>query len=327
MALLCVAWFVTAAPARADCGTEGAVVVQLHMDGPFEGPGFREAVQRELQAALRHRNLHVCQAPLPEGASVAAHLRLRAVEPHAVTMDVDDGVTAKRLSRRVDLASFPQDSRPLATAVAADELLRASWIELALADAPAPPKPPPVEVLEVVERDVAPGRARRTSVGARAAFDHYAAGDSQLGADAFVALRFGDRWGLELSAGARRGAPQRSDHGEVRSLSLGGGLAWLIHAVDRPNGGLVLAVDVRAAQVGLDGRARNGQRDGAGNGTTLAAGASLRTTIHLHRRLKWQLNAGGGGVLLGVIATDEGRDVTGVAGWQVNAQTGFEVLF
>ena len=61
----------------------------------------------------------------------------------AVSVEVRDAVTEKRVSRDVDLTRVPADGRAFAIALAVDELVWASWAEIALAKSQRPAKPPP----------------------------------------------------------------------------------------------------------------------------------------------------------------------------------------
>src|SRR5690606_19264247 len=50
---------------------------------------------------------------------------------------------------------MPADARALAVSSSADELLRASWAELMISDAPAPKMKPPPEVMSAVQSSLA----------------------------------------------------------------------------------------------------------------------------------------------------------------------------
>ena len=80
--------------------------------------------------------------PEEEGSGRIAVITFR-VEPcraDATTIDVviDDAVTRKRVQRMVDIGGVATSVRPRALALGVAELLRASWAELARADAPEP---------------------------------------------------------------------------------------------------------------------------------------------------------------------------------------------
>lgn len=75
-----------------------------------------------------------------------------AADATALALSIDDAVTRKSVRRAVDLGDVPASGRARALALAAAELLRASWAELALApSAPAlDPAPPRVRAAMVV---------------------------------------------------------------------------------------------------------------------------------------------------------------------------------
>jgi hypothetical protein len=90
----------------------------------------------------------------PEEAPSLAVLEIRAEACDApqrnVIVHVEDAATRKSLERRVQLTDVGEASRPRALALAVAELLRASWLELAMPDAP----PPQAEVPQVVRQAV-----------------------------------------------------------------------------------------------------------------------------------------------------------------------------
>jgi hypothetical protein len=82
----------------------------------------------------------VCEQEVP-GAVPLVLVTLRA-HGDVVSIELDDRATQKRVSRDLHVDTIPQSGRALATAIAIDELLRASWAELALMTR-TPPAPPP----------------------------------------------------------------------------------------------------------------------------------------------------------------------------------------
>ena len=128
------ALFLFALPSRADdapaCGATSRSWIRVSSDAPGFVASFR--------AEVATKGFDACASggPRPPVATVT----IAATQGSATVdvLDVLDVVTSKRVSRSVDLASIPADGRDLALAVAADELLRASWAELALTTAPPP---------------------------------------------------------------------------------------------------------------------------------------------------------------------------------------------
>jgi hypothetical protein len=88
-------------------------------------------VRKDLAAELGPRGFGVCAARAGAG-ELAAEIWLSISEPSRVAIQIDDLVTGKRVGRDVPLTPIPKGGKALAIAIAADELLRASWAELDL---------------------------------------------------------------------------------------------------------------------------------------------------------------------------------------------------
>ena len=120
---------------------------------------------RRLKLELAGRGIAVCTArPQGPASEPLATLALAPSESgeRSIRLDIEvrDAVTAKRVGREIDLSSVPADGRPDVVALAADELLRASWAELAL-----PRAPPPAVPLDPALRDrLTPKAARATGL-------------------------------------------------------------------------------------------------------------------------------------------------------------------
>ncbi len=110
-------------------------------------------------------------------------------------------MTAKRVGREIDHAGTPRDGRGVVVALAADELLRASWAELALERVPKPAVPITSEVRAVL---AAPPRPpSRVGFGVRGAGEWWSGGLSLFGADADLSVRLARRWSLRAFGGVR----------------------------------------------------------------------------------------------------------------------------
>lgn len=179
-AAFAVSFWLSASLARAEvlpCSPEiePAIALETELD---------TAIADHLAAALAARGFTLCRGA-PANAHIAAlHIELLG-EGQAVVarIELSDTVTRKRVERKLELGALPADSRPLAIAASADELLRASWAELTLVDAPPPAKPPPPAVTRAVastqretprvrsaELDITGSvtvQRRRTALGAR----------------------------------------------------------------------------------------------------------------------------------------------------------------
>jgi hypothetical protein len=178
-----------------------------------------------LGAELSVRGIDVCASD-EGGARPVATVRI-ATRSGAVTLTVDvrDAVTDKEVSRDVAIQDIPPDGLPLAIAVAADELLRASWAELALRNAPPPARPVPVAIAGVVRDSLpAPTSSRVVRIGVGAVGETYAHGLTLYGVDAHLGVLVARRLELAVQFGLRDGLPVSASDGTARSTawSLGG---------------------------------------------------------------------------------------------------------
>jgi hypothetical protein len=138
------------APALAGAQTAGVparvrIVPPTCTAGPFDTAAWLALARNELETD-GVRTVEV--APDPEGADDSLAVVRVEVSPcradaTEVALAIDDLVTRKSVRRVVALDDIAPDARPRALALAVAELLRASWAELALADAPVAPEVAP----------------------------------------------------------------------------------------------------------------------------------------------------------------------------------------
>src|SRR4029077_5107466 len=131
-----------------------------------------------------------------------------------VRVEVHDRITEKVVSRDVSLAAVPSDTRRLTVARAADELLRASWAELTLENAPPPKEPPPPAVIAAVHVPPRRPSSPRFALGAAAAVDAFFGASTLLGADMVASVWIVPRMRIEARLGARAGLAQSGPEGD-----------------------------------------------------------------------------------------------------------------
>ncbi|HWA77348.1 MAG TPA: hypothetical protein VG937_33665 [Polyangiaceae bacterium] len=313
--------------ARAELACDGErpwVRVQLRAQG-FSA-AQRERVLLNLEHTLSAQGIDACteeRAPKSE-ALAALRIDIDAESRASVEIEVRDSVTHKRVGREVDLRPIPDDGRELAVAIEADELLRASWAELALDTERARAAKPRPQVVESVRRVLSPARVRSTStLGARAAAEYYLArGTVLLGADALGSLSLGPRAALELAVGMRTSPTFSGDHGTVRALAIGAGARLLFRLVGSDDA----ALDGGGGFSGnwLQFRAEPSAPATASPYTDLLLVARAGLLFHLGLGRSLELSAGlsGGGALRGVEATDAGRVVASASGLELGATLG-----
>jgi hypothetical protein len=326
-------------------------------------PALRAGVLEQLGVDLHRHDLVVCAADAanptdaPDVTAPLADIALTLGAGTILSVEVRDAVTDKRIGRDLPLASVPRDALALSIALAAEELLHASWIEAALVPAgqpaaasastaapsraspPAAARPVPAAVRAVnaeeiarIEQDEgrphekAPLGASIELVGAvdRSTGGSAAAGQTDLGGD--LRFAFGGRLTVTARLGARTAPAVSSDHGKVegRELLAGAGLAYAV-VPREARWGAELAARADALDVQFTGVASPGVVAESGS----ALGAALSGAIEGWGRLggPWRIVAelAAGAPLHAVTATDAGNAATGVAGLSLSAALGLGV--
>jgi hypothetical protein len=329
-----------------DCGRAGRPWVSVAFGGQAWTAERERSVLEDLRAGLRLKGIDACRLGSEGGEPPLALLELEAVEQERVSVgiEVHDALTEKRVSRDLDLRRVAEDARPLAIAAAADELLRASWAELALSDAPAPSRPPPPEVQEAMRRSFSAAHlstggnakalgggassARDHAFGARGAFEHHGAGHAQLGAEAYLGVWFEPRWGFELGAGLREGLSRDADHGSVQSRALTSA-ADVTFALLPRGGGLELAgkLGVSLASVRMRGRPNAGAVAAEGAGVDVHARGGFALAYALWPALALRADLAAGLPLRSIEAHDDDRLAASTGGLQLLVAVGTELRF
>ncbi len=234
-------------------------------------------------------------------------------------------MTDKRVAREVRLASVPRDALALSIALAAQELLRASWIEAAFVAPPEPQlisgmRPVPPEVRDVNREATqrwaaAPDKTAGpwVQVALLAAGEHAAGGQTALGGDLRVAA--GMRLFVAGELGLRAAPDVSSAHGVVRARQVLGGLGigYLLVPREAAWGG---TVDVRADVVDVEfsGAASAGAQGASGTGLGALLGTHLGAWWRLGGPWRLAAEAGISVPLHAVTASDEGTTATGISG-------------
>jgi hypothetical protein len=320
--------------ARAECAAgDGPWVAVSFADNRWSDQ-FKNNVLADFRARLAEEGIAVCaKQEAPARAAVAeVTISPQGSASVDVSVDLSDSLTAKRVGRDVDLSRVPPDGRPLAVALAAGELLRASWVEIALNQprAAAPPRPPPPEVRRVVQRalPVAESPAHPPRVGLLAAGEHFAGGQTQLGVDAYFIGILASRLRLSMAGGGREGLSVRSKYGEVLGSSLGialGGQVVVAESARRAE--LALGLGVRFAVARFRGRAGEGATENDFSGLSIYARLGLDAAFCLVGPLWLEAGAGGGLPLRSLSATDDTTTLTGMTGLELAGRAGLGVAF
>jgi hypothetical protein len=311
------------------CGESDRPWVELQFEGEGWDARLQQNIRADLAAGLRLRGLLVCGPEKPGLEAPLASVQLSAAELNrvAVEIEVHDALTNKYVLREVDTRNVPGDARGLTLAAAAEELLRASWAELALEDAPPPAREPPVEVTNAV-RPVDPLRRNAHAVGLRFSAEYHAGGQTQFGPDAWFDLWLNEYVAVELSFGYRHGLDEPAENGTIESQAVVFGTDLFMAFAGRSSQLLLgTRLGMQFAAFEFSGRANEGSvgNDRAGFGLTARAALVLRLTLGNLADLR--LEAGPGVSIRAVEALDEDEDVTGTGGVQAHGELGFGVMF
>jgi hypothetical protein len=242
-------------------------------------------------------------------------------------IEVHDSLTNKHVLREVDLRNVPDDARGVALAAAADELLRASWAELALEDAPAPAFEPPVEVTNAVH--LTPARTRHErALGVRVSGEHHGGGLTLLGPEAWFSIWLGERVATELAVGYRRGLDSSAAHGTIETQGFTISLDLLFAVVGARSPVVLLTrLGVQGSSLEFNGRASSGGVGSERQGLGMHARAALVLQVELSADLTFRLEAGPGLALRGLAALDANQQITSTTGVLGHAGLGFGAVF
>jgi hypothetical protein len=300
--------------------------VSLAFSEGVETSEFERAVLSDLDAGLSGRGLSACLDDATAARPPAAIVNVSGNPSSDESLDVEvrDAVTKKRVSREIDLQRVPSDGRPFAVALAIDELVWATWAELALNPEEARESDAPSEVVDAVEEEL-PTKSRGAWLGARGGLEIFPGQVTQIGGDAQFLAAISQRVALELALALRQGLSTEAGNGTVTSRSIGVAAGLRIELVSGDATALDLAFGARTSLFQFQGRAEAGA--GARDFTAIAVDA--QGTLHLRRRLfgptSVDLGAGMGWPLRSVHAADDGADVSSVEGPEVLGRLGFWV--
>ena len=322
---------------RADapsCGRAGRPWITVAFAGEAWTQAMRAAVLADLRAGLRLRGIDACTLGTSGNEAPLALLELQAAsdERVAVSIELHDALTEKRVVRDADLHAVSPDARALAIAAAADELLRASWAELALSDAPPTSRPAPEEVQQAVRTTWTPARVGATrdhELGARAALEYFGGGVTLLGGDVVLGLWPDARIGGQLALGLRSGLRKTARAGAIDTRALIGALDAQFALLPRTERfGLRATVGVSVASIGMRGvDVAPGTIGKRGDAWDVHARAGLGASIALTKELLLRADAGVGFALQSTAAREDGHVVASTGGAQLLAALGMQARF
>jgi hypothetical protein len=313
----------------AQCGAGPSPVVLVQFSGEPWDESLERGVLDHLRAGLGPAGFQVC---LAADADVDAHsvatveLRQNAGEHVAATIEVRDGVTEKRVARDIDLAVLPADGRAFGVGVAADELLRASWVELSLSDAPKPKEAPPPAVEKSV-RAVLHRDEPRTEVGIDGVLTGYSGRLLLLGGDARVRHFLTRRFAFELALGVSEARDTHAAHGSVGGSAVTGEVSAVFEIARAGGVHAALSAGLFAADLRFHGDANGSGTGASGSAVLLSARAGAGFTFDVTHAFAILARSTVGVPLRAVSAQDDGHTAVAASGLEWSAALGPEVVF
>lgn len=272
-------------------------------------PALQTNVMLQLRSAFARRKITACES----GEHPLATIVLAPSEGEGVRigLSVRDEVTNKLVERTVRLADVPADARALALAEMTDELLRASWAELTVEDAPPPPIPVPPQVKDALPK---PQRRIRFQTDVAFALDHFSQGHDELGVDVAVRLWPTSRVGATLRGGPRGALSRTVVPGSISGGGFFAGIGPSVALLELPRFGLDLEGTAAILYTSL-----SGQTSADGLAVLFLATASAWVRL---APLRVFVDLGGGGAARGVRVTDGAHDLGGPAGFLLTMRAG-----
>lgn len=309
------------------CGSEASVFVR------FEGQGWPAALANDtsddLRAGLRVRGIALCTAAdsftIQPVATVVLHWN--PFDAPLVSVEVQDELTSKRVLRDLRLATIAPDARALALAQAADELLRASWVELRLSDAPVPSRQPPSVVQETVEQLPvvdSSGPGLRKVLGARFAGEIYGGGLRLLGADAYIAFWLAQHLGISIAIGARAAQHIVAPHGEIDASALTASAGLMVALWEREaRFNVLLNFVAHVGELALTGRGNLTDVRAQSQMAFIASGRlDICSVLRVSEGFQIELGLGPGVSLRAASANDTTRVISSTRGFELHGTLG-----
>lgn len=297
---------------------EDPPIVVLALDGAWPSELGAE-VRADLRASLRERGLALVDEGETPGRAVAT-IRIEAPDlDHPVArIEIDDRVNQKRVEREVALGSEPVDTWSVVLAAAADELLRAAWVELTMPDAPPPAMTPPPEVERAARESVAPEGPvdGRLGVVIAAALEGYTGGAVLAGADLVFSVLAGGPVAIDAGVSVRGLVPATSRLGVLDGLAVGGEIGLRGALLGRAGlARLDLLAAVRAAWLDLRPSPVPGAIAERAEGALVAVRGGVRFALALPGTVHVGVTALIGVPIVGAVAVDaEGQRLAAIEG-------------
>ncbi|MEZ4375706.1 MAG: hypothetical protein R3B07_33155 [Polyangiaceae bacterium] len=292
-------------------------------------PEQRRAVLEHLRRGFEVYGVSVCERTARAKHPPLAEVRFAASNDDSVSLSVDvkDSVTQKRVGRDVDVRGYSKEAQALAVAIATEELVRASWVELEL-DSPrdhqaeeAHERRPAADIVHRVNQDTIGANEAGLRIDLRGAFEAYAAGQTHLGGDLTLRKNVANDVGLGLALGPRLALSESSRLGDVDARLLAGEAFLFLDIFHTAMLRLDWEVGLRGGWVRFESSPKAG-KEVSQSAPLLIARTSVGLDLSLDPTWYLTLKAGTGYSLLGATATGRGRELTGVSGVELHGALG-----
>jgi len=319
-------------------GTETAAPrppIDLHFIADWD-PAFQADVRDELAAQLSRDGLAI-QSFDPTAAPAAwatIEVRMNLDTSWTVTLDVRDRLTQKSVRRTLDLSHSHPNARSLELAIAASELLHASWAEFALSDpraekggtsASGPPDEPPVAVAaSLARRGLSARRVARNELSFSGFTRGTPSGIQLFGGGIDDVVRPWRRFGFGLGISGAGLLPLVSTHGRVVGGSLHGRVAFHVVAIERAKFRCDVIVAVHPGVLWTSGRPDADATAARSANFTMDAMVGVRPSVRAGPVWLFYF-ASVGGVLGSVHVRDDTAIVASYAGFLYEAGLGIRV--
>jgi hypothetical protein len=281
-------------------------------------------VRADLRASLRERGLALVDADeSPEGVLATIRIDAPSLDRPVARIEIDDRVSEKQVEREITLGRDPPDTWSVVLAASADELLRASWIELTMPDAPPPAITPPPEVERAARSSIAPDGPRDGDVGIliAAAVDGYLGGAVLVGGDLGLSLYVSDAFAIDLGLVGRGMAPVSSALGGLTATAFGGDVGARVSLVPRVGMlRLELVASVRALIVDWRPTASADAIASPAESFVFVARGGLRFALAVPGPLHVALTLTGGAPIVAAVAADSHGNLAGIEGLELGAR-------
>lgn len=302
--------------------------IRLVLEGTWPAE-LAEDLTRDLRASLRERGIAMEVGASSETDSLArVRIDAAGLATLSLRIVVEDALTRKIVERSMSLEGVPPDVWSVLVSAAADELLRASWVELSMPDAPPPAQEVPQVVEEAIRESVVPPAqgdgAWGLGVAATAVISE---GANFLGARLALTQASLAPLTFTLGLGAAGMIPMESARARMDAV-------WLFVDVETaiallPRTGdfrLSVVLGARGGPLFAQATAQSALLEASdGVATAILLDGGFRGGLTLSGNTQLTLGALVGAPLIGVSLSDGESDVARLSGITVRAELGIEV--